>query len=113
MKIGPISKSIVSAAVGRLIDSGQLDFNQPVKSYPKLNRMGEDMSVRQLLRKEGDDFEALKSMIESISGKSFDSFIKSVFEDLGLDRTFLDEKDPLIHKRARFVFLAFHVYYIM
>ncbi len=46
-------------------------------------------------------FTLLSAAIEAISGEPFELSARKMFRDLGLERTYLDESEPIIPNRAR------------
>lgn len=45
----------------------------------------------------------LSAIVEKASGEKFEKHMKRMFRDLGLQSTYLDENEPLIPNRARYV----------
>ena len=47
-------------------------------------------------------FSLLSAVIESVTGQTFEEYIKTIFKDLGLINTCLDENEPIIYNRSRY-----------
>ena len=47
-------------------------------------------------------FTLLSAVIESVTGQKFEEYIKTVFKDLGLSNTCLDENDTIIYNRSKY-----------
>ena len=47
-------------------------------------------------------FTLLSAVVESATGEKFETHMKSIFKDLGLNNTYLDENEPIIYNRSRY-----------
>ena len=47
-------------------------------------------------------FTLLSAVIESVTGQKFEEYIKTVFKDLGLSNTCLDENDTIVYNRSKY-----------
>ena len=47
-------------------------------------------------------FTLLSAVVESATGEKFETHMKSIFKDLGLNNTHLDENEPIIYNRSRY-----------
>ncbi|XP_060569279.1 serine beta-lactamase-like protein LACTB, mitochondrial [Ruditapes philippinarum] len=126
-RIASISKAITMATVAKLIERGDLDIDKPVQYYVPECR-NHDPAATLPFRRNSSFFERIfifflhlccylgskflytthgwtliSAVVEKAAKMPFEEYLRQTLDELGLENTYLEEHQPLIKNRGRYI----------